>query len=66
MSKETDETIDDFDQTNGLAPGLEGDADEPGHDPDEPSGSVFADMVDEVTNGFEEKTTDRSDEADET
>ena len=52
MSKTTDEPIDDFDETNGLAPGLDGDADDPKHYDDGSGENLIAEIGDELVNGF--------------
>ncbi|MCU1422974.1 MAG: hypothetical protein JWN36_2625 [Microbacteriaceae bacterium] len=59
MSKTTDEPIDDFDETNGLAPGLDGDADDPKHYEDNSGENLISEIGDELVNGF------RPDESDE-
>ena len=61
MSKENDESIDGFDETNGLAPGLEGDADDPGHvpNPDEPNHNLIGEIGEELTNGFTGEDAER-------
>ena len=52
MGKTTDEPIDDFDETNGLAPGLDGDADDPKQYDDNTGDNLISEIGDELVNGF--------------
>ncbi len=63
MSERDDEVVSDFDQTNGKAPGLEGDADAPRNQHD--SRGVFADAVEnagEVLFGDDRDERDRDED----
>jgi hypothetical protein len=60
MSKTTDEPIDDFDETNGLAPGLDGDADDPKNYDDKSGENLIAVIGDELVNGFDDDDPDRA------
>lgn len=55
----SDEVVAEFDQTNGLAPGLEGDDDRPDDGPDEPGAPFLGTMLDDAAHGFENTDDDR-------
>ena len=57
MSDERGETFDDFDETNGLVPGLDGDDSKDGEDGggDTQGHGVFGDLVEDVTTGFADR-----------
>lgn len=63
MDKRTDRQESGFDETNGLAPGLNGDADDPsrGDDQDDEGHGVLGDVIEDVTTGFHDRDEDGDD-----
>ena len=56
-----DEPITEFDQTNGLAPGLDGDDGGAIADTDNSKHGVLADLVQDVETGFQDRDDDATD-----
>jgi hypothetical protein len=58
MSDERDSDIGEFDETNGLAPGLDGDSDGTNEDVDQKEHGVLGDFVEDITTGFKDRDSD--------
>jgi hypothetical protein len=55
MSDERDSDIGEFDETNGLAPGLDGDSDGTAEDGEPRDRGIFGDIVEDISTGFKDR-----------